>query len=63
MSEINVRVYGGWTSYTYMKETLGRKPSMLEEGVSKETSCNCFKWGSEGVKGEEWWGRSNQCTI
>jgi hypothetical protein len=38
--KIKVRVYGWWTSYTCMKE-------------SKEASCNCFKWGREGVEGGE----------
>jgi hypothetical protein len=46
VKEIKVRVYGGWTSYTYMKR-------------NKETSCNCFKWGREGFEGERRWG---QCT-
>jgi hypothetical protein len=23
---------------------------------NKETSCNCFEWGGEGVKGERPWG-------
>jgi hypothetical protein len=40
MMEINMRVCGGLTSYTYMK-------------YHKETSHNYFKWGWEGVKGEE----------
>jgi hypothetical protein len=30
MEEIKVRIYGAWTSYTYMKE-------------NKETSFSCFK--------------------
>jgi hypothetical protein len=42
MMEIKVRVYGGWTSYTYMKK-------------NKETSCDCVKWGREVVEGERWW--------
>jgi hypothetical protein len=25
--------------------------------IDKETSCNCFKWGKEGVEGER------QCTT
>jgi hypothetical protein len=42
MKEIKMRIYGQWTSYTYMK--------------NKEISCNCFKWGKERVEGErEWW--------
>jgi hypothetical protein len=24
--------------------------------INKETSCNCFKWGLERVKGERRWG-------
>jgi hypothetical protein len=40
MKEIKVRVYGGWTSYTYMKQ-------------NKETSCNCFKWGRRGARGKD----------
>jgi hypothetical protein len=39
MKEIKVRVYGGWTSYTYMKQ-------------NKQTSWSCFKWGVEEVEGE-----------
>jgi hypothetical protein len=39
---MKVRVCGRWTSYTYMK-------------WNKETSCNCFKWGGEGVVGEKGW--------
>jgi hypothetical protein len=40
--EIKVREYGGWTSYIYMKQ-------------NKETSCNCFKWDGEQVKGKRQW--------
>jgi hypothetical protein len=40
MKEIKERVYGAWTSYTYMK-------------YNKETSCNCFKWGGRGLRGPE----------
>jgi hypothetical protein len=43
MEEMKVGECGGWTSYTYMKH-------------NKETSCNCFKWGGEGVEEERWWG-------
>jgi hypothetical protein len=43
MKEIKVRGYGGWTSYTYMK-------------WNKENSCNLFKWGGEGLKGDRQWG-------
>jgi hypothetical protein len=43
MKEIKMRVYGGWTSYTYMKQ-------------NKETSCNCFKWGGERVGRRDDWG-------
>jgi hypothetical protein len=43
MKEIKVRVDGGWTSYTCMKQ-------------NKETSCNCIKWGGECFKGERQWG-------
>jgi hypothetical protein len=35
-----VRVYGRWTSYTYMKQ-------------NKETSCKYFKWGGEGAVGRD----------
>jgi hypothetical protein len=38
MKEVKVKVYVCWSSYIYMKE-------------NKETSCNCFKWGREGVEG------------
>jgi hypothetical protein len=40
MKEIKVRVYGGWISYTYMKQ-------------NNETSCNCVKWGREGLRGRD----------
>jgi hypothetical protein len=40
MKEIKVIVCGWWTSYTYMKQ-------------NKETSCNCFKWGGEGLRGRD----------
>jgi hypothetical protein len=43
MKEIKMRVYGGWTAYTYMKQ-------------NKETSCNCFKWGGERVGRRDDWG-------
>jgi hypothetical protein len=43
MKEVKVREYGGWTLYTSMKQ-------------NKETSCNCCKWGEEGVEGEKRWG-------
>jgi hypothetical protein len=46
MKEIKVRVYDWWTSYTYMK-------------LNKETSCNCFNWGREGIEEERRWGRYN----
>jgi hypothetical protein len=26
---------------------------------NKQTSCNSFKWGREGVEGERWWVRSD----
>jgi hypothetical protein len=37
MKEMKVREFGGWTSYTYMKQ-------------NKETSCNCFKYSGEWVE-------------
>jgi hypothetical protein len=37
MKEIKARVYGRWTSYTYMKQ-------------NKATSCNCSKRSGEGVQ-------------
>jgi hypothetical protein len=40
MKEIKVMGYGWWTSYTYMKQ-------------DEETSCNCFKWGGEGIDGTD----------
>jgi hypothetical protein len=40
MKEIKVRIYGRWTLYTDRKE-------------NKETSCNCFKWNGEGLRGEQ----------
>jgi hypothetical protein len=43
MKEMKVRVYGLWTSHTYMKQ-------------NKETSCKCCKWGREGIEGERRWG-------
>jgi hypothetical protein len=46
MKEIKVRVCGEWTSFTYVKQ-------------NKETSCNCFNWGREGVEGERKWGKCN----
>jgi hypothetical protein len=50
MKEIKVSVYGWWTSDTYVK-------------WNKETSCNCFKWGREGVKGERRWDIINLIGI
>jgi hypothetical protein len=43
LKEIKVREHGGGTSYTYMN-------------WHKETSCNCLKWGREGVVGNRQWG-------
>jgi hypothetical protein len=39
MRESKARVYGGWISYTYMKQ-------------NKETSHKCFKWSCMGVEEE-----------
>jgi hypothetical protein len=39
MKEMEVREYGGWASYIYMK-------------WNKETSYNGFKWGGKGIEGE-----------
>jgi hypothetical protein len=52
MKEIKVKVYGGWISYTYMK-------------WNKDSSCNCFKWVRERVKGERGWGDviNAQCKL
>jgi hypothetical protein len=35
-----VRLYGRWTSYTYMKQ-------------NEEIFCNCFMWGMEAVEGRD----------
>jgi hypothetical protein len=40
MKEINMRLYGRWTSYIYMK-------------WNKETSCNCFQWSGEELRGTD----------